>query len=349
MSENSEIFGTLPGGETVYKITLKNKQGMSVSVLNYGCILQSLLIPDKNGITENTVLGFNTIDGYLAADGHFGEVVGRCCNRIKDSRFTINTVEYILPANDGVNHLHGGTVGFGSRLWNIDSCSASSVIFSLDSADGDMGYPGNLHATCKYELSEGGKLTLEYTAQSDKTTPVCLTNHTYFDLTGAGSGRTLDMMLRLDCDKICSVTKALIPDGEILNIIGTPYDFTNEKPICRDISEDCLLLSHCRGYDTNYFVRDFDGTMKNIGRLSDPVSGRKMDIYTDLPCVQLYTGNMISTEGPAFYEDIAPHPHMGVCLETQIMPDAVNHPDITDPFISPGEIWHKTTIFDFGE
>ena len=349
MRENKEKFGLLPNGGEVYKITLKNGCGMSASVLNFGCILQSLLVPDKNGKADNVVLGFNTLDGYLSADGHFGEVVGRCCNRIGNSRFTLDGKEYILPANDGVNHLHGGPAGFGARLWNIDSITENSVTFSLDSDDGDMGYPGNLHATCTYELSDDGKLTLIYTAESDKATPVCMTNHSYFDLCGAGSGRTLDMTLRLDCDKICSTDKALIPDGELIEISGTPYDFSKEKPIKGVIDKDYLLLSHCKGYDTNYFAADFDGSLKNIGMMSDPVSGRKMDIYTNLPCIQLYTGNMISPDGPAFYQNISPAPHMGVCLETQIMPDAVNHPDITDPFIRPGEEYRTTTVFDFGE
>ncbi len=348
MESKKELFGLLPDGGEVYKITVKNALGMSASILNFGCILQSLFVPDKDGNTDNVVLGFNTLDGYLSADGHFGEVVGRCCNRIKDSRFTLEGKEYILPANDGVNHLHGGPGGFGARLWNIDNVSGNSVTFSLDSADGDMGYPGNMHAACTYTLSDDGKLTLVYTAESDKTTPVCMTNHSYFDLCGAGSGRTLDMTLRLDCDKICSTDKALIPDGKLIEIGGTPYDFSKEKPINRDINEDFLLLSHCKGYDTNYFAADFDGSIKAIGRLSDPVSGRKMDIYTDLPCIQLYTGNMISPVVPAFYGDISPAPHMGVCLETQIMPDAVNHPDITYPFIKTGDKYRTTTVFDFG-
>lgn len=349
MTENMELFGMLPEGGEVYKLTLKNASGMSASILNFGCILQELNVPDKSGNTSNVVLGFNRLDDYLAADGHFGEVVGRCCNRIKDSRFTLGGKEYILPANNGKNHLHGGPGGFGARLWSIDSVSDSAVTFSLDSADGDMGYPGNLHATCTYTLSDDGKLTLVYTAECDKTTPVCMTNHSYFDLCGVGSGRTLDMTLCLDCDKICKANKALIPDGELINIADTPYDFSIEKPIGRDINEDFLLLGHCKGYDTNYFVRDYKGEMRNIGRLYDPVSGRKMDIYTDLPCIQLYTGNMISPEGPAFYGSIDPAPHMGVCLETQVMPDAVNHPHITNPFIKPGEKYRTTTVFDFGE
>ena len=257
-------------------------------------------------------------------------------------------VEYTLPANDGRNHLHGGPLGFGERIWDIADCDDNKAVFTLDSCDGDMGYPGNVHVQCTYALSDDGKLSVNYEATTDKATPICLTNHSYFDLFGAGSGRTLEMHLILDCERICNTDKALIPNGSFTEVYGTPYDFTEEKPLGRDINVDFGLLRHCCGYDTNYFIIGFDGTLRHAGRLSDPQSGRKMDIYTDLPCIQLYTGNMIGEDNPPFYGKYKSHDHMGVCLETQVMPNAVNCPGITDTILRPGEKYSKTTVFDFG-
>ena len=342
-----KLFGILNEGE-VYSVTLENGAGMRCTVITLGCILQSLYVPDKCGKAENVVLGYNSAEDYRRSCGHFGEVVGRCCNRIGNSTFTLDGIKYTLPANDGKNHLHGGPNGFGERIWEIESFCEHSVTLSLISEDGDMGYPGRLCARCTYTLSEDSKLIISYEATTDKATPVCLTNHSYFDLCGAGSGRTLDMLLRLDCDRICNTSEKLIPDGTFSDVAGTPYDFRTEKAIGHDIGAHFGLLRHCNGYDTNYFIKDFDGKLRSAGRLSDPVSGRSMEILTDLPCIQLYTGNMIGSDNPPFYGTIKPGGHMGVCLETQVMPDAVNHPGITDTIIRPGEKYSKTTVFDFG-
>lgn len=340
------LFGTLDGRE-IYAVDLKSNN-ISCTVITLGCILQSLYVPDSGGRAENVVLGYDSPGEYAASVGHFGEVVGRCCNRIGDSRFTLDGVEYTLPANDGRNHLHGGPLGFGERIWDIADCDDNKAVFALYSCDGDMGYPGNVHVQCTYALSDDGKLSVNYEATTDKATPICLTNHSYFDLCGAGSGRTLEMHLRLDCERICNTDKALIPNGSFTEVYGTPYDFTEEKPLGRDINVDFGLLRHCCGYDTNYFIIGFDGTLRHAGRLSDPQSGRKMDIYTDLPCIQLYTGNMIGEDNPPFYGKYKSHDHMGVCLETQVMPNAVNCPGITDTILRPGEKYSKTTVFDFG-
>ncbi|MDD6095499.1 MAG: galactose mutarotase [Clostridia bacterium] len=327
-------------GTKIYKIW----EGMySAEILTYGAILKSLFVPDKNGKSENIVCGFDTVEDYRKSGGYFGAAVGRVCNRIGNSRFVLDGKEYILPANDGKNHLHGGPDGFSKRIWEA-LAGEDFVELSLVSPDGDMGYPGNLKTYVRYTL-KNGKLTVDYTAETDKPTPVNMTNHSYFDICGAYGGRTTEAELKINAREICLVDKGLIPTGELAPVSGTPYDFTASKPVGRDIDAKDEMLRFLGGYDTNYFI---DGKgMREAAVLSDPVSGRKMTVLTDQPCVQLYTANSVGKDEPPFSGGVTQSVHSGICLETQAMPDVVNHPEIMDIILRPGEEYHRTTVFDF--
>lgn len=315
---------------------------LSAEIITYGGIMKSLTVPDKNGRKENIVCGFDSLGDYKKSGGCFGATVGRCCNRIGDSRFTLDGKEYILPANDGKNHLHGGPDGFSKRIWKATP-GENFVEIALHSPDGDMGYPGNLTAAVKYTLTDG-KLIIDYHAVTDAPTPVNFTNHSYFDICGAYSGRTMDAYLRINADKKCDIDRGLIPTG-ISDVSGTPYDFRTAKKVGKDINSDDEMLAFLGGYDTNYFISG-EG-MREAAVLFDSVSGRKMTLFTDQPCVQLYTANSVGETEPPFRGNIPQTVHSGICLETQAMPDAVHHPEITDIILRPGEEYSRRAVFDF--
>ena len=312
-------------------------------ILAYGATLKSLYVPDKNGKAENIVCGFDTVEDYKKSKGCFGATVGRVCNRIGGSRFTLEGKEYVLPANDGKNHLHGGPGGFSRRVWH-GTADENTAELSLISPHMDMGYPGELSVSVKYTLSDG-RLTVSYKAVSDRTTVVSLTNHSYFDICGAYSGRTTEAYLQINGTKICKTGKDLVPTGEVTDVAGTPYDFKAPKPVGRDINADDEMLSYLGGYDTNYCI---DGAgLRPAATLFDELSGRKMTVYTDCPCLQLYTANSVGKEEPPFAGGRAQTTHCGICLETQAMPNAVNLTNGQDVILKKGEEYRRTTVFDF--
>lgn len=327
------------GEAELYRIT---DGEYSAEVITYGAVLKKLCVPDKNGKVENTVCGFDTLADYKKSGSYFGASVGRVCNRIKGSRFTIDGKEYVLPANDGKNQLHGGPIGFSKRIWDA-VCGDDFVELTLESPDGDMGFPGNVTAKVRYTLT-GGKLLIDYFAVTDKPTPVNMTNHSYFDICGAYSGRTAEAYLMLNADCKCDSDHELIPTG-ISSVEGTPYDFRDPHKVSCGFDADDEMLRFLGGYDTNYFING-EG-MREAAVLSDPVSGRKMTLYTDQPCVQFYTMNSVGEGEPDFSGGIPQKVHSGICLETQAMPDAVNHPEITDVILRPGEEYRRRAVFDF--
>jgi len=294
------------------------------------------------------LFGYSYLENYEKRGAYYGSLVGRCCNRIKKSRFTLDGREYILPENDKANQLHGGPEGFSRKVWEAKENADGSLSLYLESSDGDMGYPGNLQVKVTYSL-RGRALSIRYEAETDAPTVVNLTNHAYFDITGAGSGRTLESLLWLDCDKMTDTDKELIPNGEILDVCGTPYDFTTPKAVGRDIGCDYRLLSYFNGYDTNYYKKDYTGKAAPIASLTDPENGLCMTVITDLPCVQLYTTNSVDEGAPDFADGARHTLHCGVCLETQYAPDAINSPEAESVILRPGKKFDSTTTLSFND
>ncbi len=345
-----ELFGKLPCGCEVYAYTLENASGTAVKILNYGGILQSILVKDANGNVADVVCGYDTIDGYLNAGGYQGALIGRYGNRIGKSQFTLEGKTYSLYNNDGVNHLHGGKYGFNTKIWAVTESGTTeepALILTTVSPDGEESYPGTLTVTVVYTLTAKGALSIHYMAMTDKTTILNLTNHAYFNLKGYDKREVGTHTLWMDADAINGLAAGLIPDGTIVPVAGTPYDFTTAKNVGEAIAADHPMVREFNGFDNNFIFRDFDGTVKLRATLADPASGRKMNVYTDQPCVQLYTANMINTKDPAFKGGVAQEAHCALCLETQAMPDSINHEGFTNVILHPGEAYDTTTVYEF--
>ena len=342
-----KLFDTLEDGREVYAYTLNGSEGVCATILTFGGILNSLFVTDKHGNSKNVVLGYDKIEHHAKRGAYYGALVGRCANRIGKSRFTLDGKEYILPNNDKGNQLHGGPDGFSYRIWDATVNADNSLTLTLESPDGDMGYPGNFTAKVTYSVN-GRALEIRYSATTDAPTIVNLTNHAYFDVCGVGSDRTMDQILFLDCDRMTDTDRELIPTGEILPVEGTPYDFTTPKAIGRDIECDYKLLKFFGGYDTNFFKKNYDKTVSPIASLTDSATGLTMTVMTDLPCVQLYTTNSVDEGAPDFANGTVHTLHCGVCLETQAAPDAINTGDRESVILRPAEKYESFTSFVFG-
>ncbi|MGN1409163.1 MAG: aldose epimerase family protein [Eubacteriales bacterium] len=345
-----ELFGKLPCGCEVYAYTLSNSSNTSACILNYGGILKSIWVKDKNGTPADVICGFDSIDGYLTSGGYQGALIGRIGNRIGGAKFTLEGKEYNLYKNDGNNSLHGGKDGFNAKIWNVEEGGTEEeprLILTYVSPDGEENYPGTLSVKVTYTLSANSALSIHYEAETDKTTIVNLTNHSYFNLAGYEAGVIDDHILTLDCDKINSIDSELIPDGKLIDVEGTPYDFRAGKRLGDGFSSDYPMMKELGGYDNNFAFADYDGKYVKRGSLVDPKSGRKLSLYTDQPCVQIYTANMINLSDPAFKNGVAQYRHCAVCLETQCMPDSINHPGFTNTVLKPGEKYDTTTTFVF--
>ncbi len=338
-----ELFGKLPCGCEVYAYTLSNGSITTAKILNYGGIIANLWVKDKNGNAADVVCGFDTIDGYLTSGGYQGALIGRTGNRIGGAKFTLEGKEYRISNNEGENSLHGGNVGFDRKIWNVEEFDGEEpeLILTTVSPDGEEGFPGNLHIRVTYTLTEDGSLGIHYEAVTDKTTIISMTNHAYFNLAGYESGAIDEHLLWLKSDRINSVDSALVPDGTFVDVAGTPYDFNTEKAIGHAFADGF------GGYDNNYVFSDFDGSIKLQGSLRDPKSGRTIKLYTDRPCVQIYTANAINVNDPAFKNGVKQAPHCAVCLETQAMPDSINHEGFTNVILKPEEKYDTTTVFVF--
>jgi aldose 1-epimerase len=325
----------------------------SLEVITLGCAITRLEIPDRAGRPANVVLGHARIEDYAHGEQYFGATVGRVANRIASGRVALDDRQVQLSQNHGRHHLHGGTVGFGKRIWNARVVSAAGVAtleMRLQSADGEEGYPGNLAAQVLYSLRPSGELRMEYAATTDAPTVVNMTNHSYFNLGGEGSGDMLAHELRVDAGQFCAVDAELIPTGELQPVAGTAFDFRRPASIGERIgSNDCQLL-RAGGYD-HCLVLDSSRTrsrgLRPVGMLSDPVSGRRVGIATDQPGLQLYSGNfldgsVLGSSGTAYQR------HAGVCLETQGFPDAPNHASFPPVTLRPGERYTAVTVWTFG-
>jgi aldose 1-epimerase len=340
-------YGTTKEGAVVDIYTLTNRHGMVAKVITYGALLTELHVPDRNGKTADVVLGFKSIEGYEGPHPYFGATIGRVANRIAKGRFRLNGVEYVLATNNGPNHLHGGNQGFDKRVWNARAVPATdgvAVSLSYVSADGEEGYPGTLTATVTYTLTNRNELRLNYTATTDKPTPVNLTNHSYFNLSGEGRGTILDHELTLMADRYTPVDDTLIPTGEIAPVKGTVMDFTRATPIGARIAQ--VPGPPPGGYDHNYVLNSGGGVLSLAAIVRDPASGRMMEVLTTEPGIQLYAGNFL--DGTIVGKSGVPYQkHAALCLETQHFPDSVNHANFPPTILDPGRTYRSTTVYRF--
>ncbi|MBN1561738.1 galactose mutarotase [candidate division KSB1 bacterium] len=343
MPIRQEVFGALPDGSEITKFVLSNLNNISIHIINYGGIITAVNLPDKEGDISNVCLGFDNLNDYLAGHPYFGCIVGRVANRIGGAAFQLGGIKYKLAKNDnGINHLHGGAVGFDKVVWEAEPFETEDVCgvtLKYTSEDGEEGYPGLLDVTVVYSLNEEDELTINYKAETDAPTPVNLTNHAYWNFAGAGSGKILGHLLKLNCDRILAVDDQLIPTGAIKNVADTPYDFRKVKAVGQDIEaiggyDDCFVIN--RSADDDDLVK--------AAQVVDPVSGRGMRLFTTKPGVQLYTGNFlngIKGAGGTFNK------HDALCLETQYFPNAVNQPNFPSIILTPGETYHHITVHEF--
>jgi aldose 1-epimerase len=346
---SAESFGVTPEGEAVDIYTLTNANGASARITNYGGIVVSLNVPDKSGQMGDVVLGYDSLDEYIAANPYFGALIGRYGNRIANGKFSLNGTEYTLAQNNGPNSLHGGEKGFDKVVWTanpIDSADGPALELSYLSQDGEEGYPGNLSVKVVYTLTNNNELKVDYTATTDKDTVINLTHHSYFNLAGAGNGDILGHELTIAADRFTPVDETLIPTGELRPVAGTPFDFTQSTAIGQRIDQDDEQLKFGLGYDHNWVLNSSDGSLALAARLAEPTSGRVMEIWTTEPGLQFYSGNFLDGtnvgKGGQAYEH-----RTGLCLETQHFPDSPNHPEFPSTVLKAGETYQSTTVHKF--
>lgn len=343
MTVQKEYFGKTPTGEKVDLYTLTNRRGMTVKITNYGGIVTSILVPDKEGNVADVVLGFNTLEEYLKGHPYFGALIGRYANRIAGASFTVEGKEYKLAANNGGNHLHGGLVGFDKRVWPAEEIRQDNEVgvkLSYFSKDMEEGYPGNLQVTVAYTLTDSNELKITYEAEVDKPCPVNLTHHGYFNLKGEGSGDILDHLLTIEAGRFTPVDDELIPTGEIKSVKGTPMDFTSPTAI------GARIEAVKGGYDHNYVLNNRDGARQPAASAHEPTSGRLLEVFTSEPGLQFYSGNFL--DGTLRGKSARPYnKHHGFCLETQHFPDSPHHPNFPSVILKPGETYRSETIYKF--
>ncbi|GHV33028.1 aldose 1-epimerase [Synergistales bacterium] len=338
-----KYFGKTKDGRDVEQLELRNKNGVVIKCINYGCRVTNILLPSALGQAD-IVLGFDDIESYEDDKTSQGAFIGRYGNRIKDAKFSLSGHDYKLLQNDGGNYLHGT---LSKRLFTVSSASDSEVVFKAVSPAGEEGFPGELKLTVTYSLDDENKFTMDYTAVTDADTHINLTNHTYFDLS-LGSDETIEKhLLRIESDRFLEVTEDLIPTGKIIDAAGTPFDFTHSKAIGRDITQDDVNLKIGRGYDHCFLLKNGGGGELTLAaEVSSPSGGRSIKIFTTQPAIQLYTGNFLDGKpkgkGRIFTRRSA------FCLETQHYPDTPHHPKFPSTLLKSGEKFHETTVFQFG-
>ena len=339
-------FGKLSDGTAVDQYTLTGSHGAFCKIIAYGGIVTELHVPDKNGQLADVVLGFDDLAGYLGPQPYFGALCGRYANRIAKGKFTLDGKTYSLAINNGPNALHGGLKGFDKVVWHAtpgESKDGATLKLEYTSADGEEGYPGKLKVTVVYTFTEKNDLRIDYTATTDKATIINLTNHSYFNLAGAGSGDVFGHELMLTAKNFTPTDDTLIPTGEIKSVKGTPFDFTSTKPIGKDIAQ--LYSQPHKGYDHNFVLDSQNKSLALCARVTEPKSGRIMEVLTTEPGVQLYTANFLTdTRGKTgkTYKQYG-----AFCLETQHYPDSVNHPNFPSVVLQPGAEYRTTTIYRF--
>ena len=341
-------FGKTPEGRQVDLYTFTNKNGVEVAITNFGGIIVSIKVPDRNGKVADVVLGYDSLDGYVNDKSYFGALVGRYGNRIAHGQFTLDGVTYKLAKNNGENSLHGGTKGFNKAVWDakeVASKDGPSLQLNYLSKDGEEGYPGNLKVQVVYTLTDANQLRIDYSATTDKKTVLNMTNHSYFNLAGQGTGDILGHELMIQADRFTPVDAGLIPAGELRSVEGTPFDFRKKTAIGARINADDEQLKLGKGYDHNWVLKR-SAEYSLAARAVEPNSGRVLEVWTTQPGVQFYSGNFL--DGTAIGKGGKAYTfRTGFCLETQHFPDSPNHPQFPSTVLNPGDRFHSVTTFKF--
>lgn len=343
MSILSKTYGKTKEQVSVNIFTLKNTNGVEVTITNFGGIVISIKVPDKQGIFKDVVLGYDKLEDYLDNVCYFGAIIGRHANRIEDARFLLNGIEYTVGKNSGKHQLHGGFVGFDKVVWQakvIEVDKVETLQLEYTSKDGEEGFPGELKVRVIYTLTEDNALEIEYLAVSDKDTVVNLTNHSYFNLSGEGTGDILSHELMIDAESFTLINEECIPNGEISAVAGTPFDFTRSKAIGKEIDEENEQLKNGCGYDHNFVLKVSGKVPEKFAELYEEKSGRLMEVFTTMPGVQLYSGNYL--ESSKVYGS-----RSGMCLETQYFPNSMKHMHFPSPILKAKEQYKHATIYKF--
>lgn len=350
MNIEKQYFGSA-NGKAVDKYTLTVDSGMSVSIITLGGAVNRLMVPDRRGELVDVVCGYDNLRSYIEGDGYQGALIGRYGNRICKGRFTLDGKEYDLYINNGENHLHGGKQGFSHKVWDASASieeDGCCLDLTYTSPDGEENYPGTLTVKVRYKLTKDNALSISYHATTDKKTILNLTNHTYFNLSGYASGKIFDHVMKIDADSFVETDAGLIPTGNIVSVEGTAFDFREPKTIGRDFDLLYEPLKLAGGYDhcMNFIKRDDPMAVPRV-TVWEKNSGRVMEVYTDMPCVQFYTGNFLNNADHPFKGGYPQGLQNAFCLETQKMPDSINHEGFTDCTLDKGEIFESTTIYKF--
>lgn len=349
VSFSAQDFGMVDDSVAVDEYTLKNSNGMEVKIITYGGIITSLKVPNKDSIAEDVVLGFDSVEQYVKGSPYFGAIIGRYGNRIANGKFTIDDVEYSLALNDGQNHLHGGLKGFDKVVWKADIIEkedAVSLVLTYLSKDMEEGYPGNLDCKVTYTLTADNVLDVFYEATTDKKTVVNLTQHSYFNLSGDFSKPILDQEVSINADAFLPVDATLIPTGKLREVEGTPFDFRAAKPIGQDIGADNEQIKRGGGFDHCWVLNDQDTGVRLVATAYHKESGRYLEVFSDEPAIQLYTGNFLDGTLPSKQGGTYRH-RSGFCLETQHYPDSPNQKSFPTVLLTPGEKYETRTSFKF--
>ena len=343
-------WGTV-ANQKVYLYSLTNKNGMRVSLSNIGAAIQSVFVKDKNGVFDDVVLGYDTVAGYQHDPFYTGTIVGRYANRIAGAMVEIEGKTWQLTAKEGGFHHHGGKEGFNKKIWTpvlLDKSEGLGLTFSLFSPDGDEGFPGNLQVTVKYTLNDHDQLIVEYSCETDKSTVINLTQHAYFNLAGHNKGSITDHQLQVNAKQYLPVNDMVVPNGNLADISGTPFDFSMPKPIGQDIDADHEQINLGSGYDHSWVLKkEHSQEVVLAVQATEDKSGRKLTVYTTEPALHIYTGNFLdgSVKGKDGY---AYQRREGFCLETQNYPDSPNKPHFPSALLKAGEVFSSKTIFEFG-
>lgn len=335
-------FGQMPDGAAISLFALTNAHGMVAKITDFGGILTELHVLGRDGVLADVVLGFDALDSYLGENPYFGALIGRYGNRIGGGRFSLDAETYQLGLNDGANHLHGGSKGFHKVKWNAQA-DIDGLTLTYRSVDGEQGYPGNLDVTVRYELTDDNELVMNCSAVTDRATPVNLTQHHYFNLAGEGDILAHELMLR--ADMFTPIDSALIPTGVLAPVAGTPFDFRSPRPIGERIEQPDMQLRHGAGYDYNFVLDKLPGRMGLAARVRDPRSGRILEVFTEEPGVQLYSGNFL--DGSLAGKGREHRYRSGFCLEPQHFPDSPNESKFPDTILRPGERYMTESRFKF--
>ena len=349
VSITKSFYGKTKDNKKIDLYSFKNKNGMQVDIINYGGIITSLKVPDKNGETENIVLGYNKLEDYINENPYFGSIIGRYGNRIAKGKFNLNGNQYTLATNNDENHLHGGNIGFDKVIWDAETkinSNSSSLILKYLSKDMEEGYPGNLYTTVTYKITNDNSVEIKYEAQTDKTTVINLTQHSYFNLSGDFNQSILNHKVKINANQFLPVNKSLIPTGNKLNVSMTPFDFRNYKEIKKDINADDLQLNYGNGYDHCWVLNDYKNGYRLVASAFHEESGRLMEVYSDQPGLQFYTGNFLDGSLPQKEEGFYNF-RSGFCMETQHFPNSPNQPDFPSVTLNPNEKYNSKTTYKF--